>query len=216
MPLTPPPDDLTRFPRRRTSPSVRTLYRIFRERNQDTGEKNSPWHFSTITIGSTGRNRFDVPQPNGTCYWSSQRYGAWVEVFQGCTRVDRADALLRRICTGQAPSLRLANLLSPKAGHFGITAAISTQPNYLLPQQWAEALRLRGFDGLVGTCSHDPSSKALNVAVFGEADTQSSQPPWTTSSTRLDQDTTLGIELAKLGVSIERVPYDVQTTTPPP
>ena len=215
MPRTPPPADLAGSPSRRNTPSVRTLYRIFWNRDQVTGAQNSPWRFSTMTSGSTGRNRFDVPEPNGTCYWSSRRYGAWVETFQGCTRVDLSDARHRRIWTGHAPVLRLANLLAPKAYPFGITAAISTQPEYALPQQWAEALRRHGFDGLVGSCSHDPSSDALNVAVFGKAGTPRSQPGWTTTSNRLEEDMTLLTELAKLGVHLARVPYDVQTTTPP-
>jgi hypothetical protein len=53
------------------------------------------------------------------------------------------------------------------------------------------------------------------VAVFGKAGTPRSQPGWTTTSNRLEEDMTLLTELAKLGVHLARVPYDVQTTTPP-
>jgi RES domain len=211
MPLTPPPADLEGFPPRRTSASLRTLYRISWHRDRVTGALNNPWRFSTIP---SGPNRFDVPAPNGTCYWSSRRYGAWVEVFRGA-KVDLSDARARRIWTGHAPVIRMANLLSPRAYRYGVTAAISTQPDYGLPQQWAEALRQHGFDGLVGRCSHDPTSTALNVAVFGKAGTPRSQPGWTTSSNRLEQDMALLSEVAVLGVQLAPAPFDVPTTAAP-
>jgi hypothetical protein len=188
MPLTAPPADLAGFPPRRSTSSVRVLYRIFWHRDRGTGAPNSPWRFSTTP---PGHNRYDVPAPNGTCYWTNRRYGAWVEVFRGAKLVDASDVRRRRIWTGNAPVLRLANLRAPKAYSYGVTAAISTQPDYTLPQQWAEALRRHGFDALVGSCSHDPSSTALNVAVFGKAGTPRTQPRWTTSRNRIEQDTEL-------------------------
>lgn len=211
MPLQPPPVDLTGFPSRRTTSSLRTLYRIFWNRDQVTGATNRPWRFSTILARN---NRFDVPAPRGTCYWSSRPYGAWVEVFRGMV-VDVADARRRRIWTGRAPVLHLANLKASKAYPYGITAAISTQPDYMLPQQWAEALRRHGFDGLVGTCSRDPTSAALNVAVFGKAGTPRSRAGWRTSWNRIEDDVELLAEIATLGVHLAPVPYDVQTITPP-
>jgi hypothetical protein len=213
MPLGPPPASLVGFPPRRPSASLRTLYRIFWHRDPVTGVENSPWRFSAIP---GGRNRFDVPVPNGTCYWSSRRYGAWVEVFRGAKVVDVSDMRARRLWTGHAPVLRLANLLAPKAYSCGVTAAISTQPDYRLPQQWAEALRLRGFEGLVGSCSHDPGSTALSVAVFGKAGTPRTQPRWRTSSARVENDLLLVSELAKFGVYATPVPYNVATVRPPP
>lgn len=212
MPLRPPPASLAGFPPRRTSASLRTLYRIFWHRDLATGVENSPWRFSTLPGGD---GRFDVPAPNGTCYWSSRRYGAWVEVFRGVRAVDVSDARARRMWTGNAPVLRLANLLAPKAYSYGVTAAISTQPDYRLPQQWAEALRQSGFDGLVGSCSHDPGSNALSVAVFGKAGTPRTQPRWKTRSARIENDSALLRELARLGVYVMPVPFNVPTVKPP-
>jgi hypothetical protein len=212
MPLSPPPTNLSGFPSRRPAASLRTLYRIFWSRDQVTGAVNSPWRFSTIP---DGRNRFDVPSPNGTCYWSDRRYGAWVEVFRGATLVNGSDARARRLWTGHAPALHLADLLSPKAYPFGITAAISTQPDYELPQQWAETLRKHGFAGLAGSCSHDPSSGALNVAVFGKAGTPRSQPHWQTRSNRIEEDLYLLNELVDFDVHIAPVPFEVPTISAP-
>ena len=113
-----------------------------------------------------------------------------------------------------APPLRLADLLSPRSYRYGITAAISTQPEHGLPQQWAVALRGIGFAGLVGSCSHDPASAALNVAVFGQEGASAAQLGWATTSGRIEHDTALLAELASFGVHLAPVPYDVPTIAP--
>ena len=213
MPLRPPPPptELTGFPRRRSSARVRTLYRIFWHRDR-TGALNSPWRFSSLPSASEGR--FDLPAPNGTCYWSSDRYGAFVEVFRGARTVEQSDLAHRRLATGSAPALVLAHLLAPRALPFGVTAAISTQPDYGLPQQWAASLHAAGFHGLVGTCSHDPSSAALNIAVFGPAGAPGAVSGWTTSAGPVLSDDALLRELAAFGVRIVPVPHTVPITTP--
>lgn len=212
MPLRPPPADLTRFPLRRPGPSTRTLHRLFRRRDRSTGEVRGPWQFSHRERPRSGR--FDLPLPDGTCYWSSRRYGAFVEAFRGVAVVAQEDLRARRLATAQAPDLRLADLLSPRALPFGITAAISTQPDYALPQQWAEALRGAAFEGLVGTCSHDPASKALNVAVFGEAGAPGEVAGWRTSDGPALTDPVLLSELVAYGIRIVPVPHEVQISEP--
>lgn len=214
MPLRPPPaqiSGLSGFPTRRPSVSLRRLYRIYWHRDRVTGAVNSPWRFSAVP---PGLGRFDLPSPEGTCYWSTRRYGAWVEVWRGATTVDLVDARARRLWIAQAPPLRLANLLSEAAYRYGVTAAISTEPDYDLPQQWAVALRRAGFAGLVGSCSHDPASVALNVAVFGREGTPRRQRGWTTTSGRIEHDAVLLTELAALGVRVAPAPFDVPTSSP--
>ena len=102
----------------------------------------SPWRFSAIP---PGHRRFDLSRPHGTCYWSSRRYGAWVEVWRGVTMVDLDDALKRRLWVGHAPAMHLANLLSPRAYGYGITAALSTQPAWGLK----DPARLRTSSGRI-------------------------------------------------------------------
>lgn len=207
MPLKSPPTNLTGFPVRRRSAATQNLFRIFWYRDP-AGNRTSVWNFTT------GANRFDIPAPNGTCYWSDRRYGAWVEVFRGAKIVDTADAAQRRLWSGSAPVLRLADLLAPKAYAFGVTAAISTIADYTKPQEWATELHNRGFDGVVGTCSHDPSSTALNVAVFGRAGTPRSQPGWRTAAGRIETDIVLLRELAQLGVIVAPAPHSVPISAP--
>lgn len=209
MPLQPPPADLTGFPARRSSAAVRTLYRIFWHRDRTTGAVKSPWRFASLPSARSGR--FDLPDPDGTCYWSDRRYGAWIEVFRGVKLINGADVAARRLWTGEAPVLRLANLRLQKAYPFGVTAAISTQPDYTLPQQWAAALKSLGFQGVVGSCSHDPASKALNVAVFGASGSPTSRAGWTNTASSIETDPALLRELAAFGVHVAAVPYDVKT-----
>jgi hypothetical protein len=212
MPLAPPPAALGGFPSRRPGASLRRLFRSCWHRDRVTGAVNSsPWRFGAIPPGA---GRFDLPTPDGTCYWSDRRYGAWLEVWRGASTIDLVDARARRLWTAQAPPLRLADLLSPRSYHYGITADISTQPEHALPQQWAAALHGVGFAGLVGSCSHDPASAALNVAVFGQEGTPAAQPDWATTSGRIEHDTALLAELASFGVHLAPVPYDVPTIAP--
>jgi hypothetical protein len=212
MPLQPPPDPLDAFPERPPGDQPHTLYRIFWHRNPATGDLNSPWRFSSVP---PGWNRFDLPDPEGTCYWSDRRYGAFLEVFRGATLIADTDVRARRIWTGTAPHLRLADLLAEAAYALGVTAAISTQPDYALPQAWAAILRHLGFDGLVGTCSHDPTSDALNIAVFGDAGTPNAVDGWTVDSAIIEDDTELIHEIAAFGARIVPVPFDVAVSPPP-
>lgn len=210
MPLQSPPDDLSEFPSRTTP--LGTLYRIFWHRDPHTGDVNSPWRFSSVP---PGLRRFDLRQPSGTCYWSDLRYGAFLEVFRNCAVVADADVKNRRLWVGNATELALADLLAPHTAALGITAAISTQPDYEKPQEWAAALAGLGFDGLVGTCSHDPTSAALNVAVFGVAGTPDEQPGWSVAAKLVGDDAELSTELVAFGIRIARVPYDVTVVVPP-
>lgn len=213
MPLQPPPRTLAGFPTRPPSPTTRTLYRIAWHRDRTSDTPNGPWRFSSRSSTSSGR--FDLPVPDGTCYWSSHRYGAWLEAFRGAKLVDAADAAARRLWTATAPLLRLADLLSPKAYLYGVTAAISTQPDYTVPRLWAAALHADGFQGLVGTCSHDTTSTALNVAVFGTAGSPRRRRGWTTRAAPIDSDLDLLGELAAFGVHVADVPYHIETMPPP-
>ena len=51
--------------------------------------------------------------------------------------------------------------------------AIHTQPDYTVPQAWAEAFAASGFGGIRYRLSHDPAQRELGVVVFGDAGEQS-------------------------------------------
>jgi hypothetical protein len=92
--------------------------------------------------------RFDLIQPDGTCYLATdiatalrERFGhdlvrQGVVTFQAAART--------HVSTLRVPSGRwLANTCSPAAANFGMTREIGTCPSYDIPQAWAEAF----FDG---------------------------------------------------------------------
>lgn len=205
-----PPADLTSFPIRPRSRAPRTMHRIYWHRNRQ-GELNSAWNF---TSNPPGRNRFDLPAPQGTCYWSDRAYGSFVEVFRGITVLAPSDVQRRRLFTASAPPLRLADLTAPAAYPFGVTVELSSSSEYDMAQQWAQRLATRGVDGLLSLCRHDPSGRARNVAVFGPAGTPARRLGWSVQRHRLDGDAELMADLRRLGVRTVPIPFSVPTVSP--
>jgi hypothetical protein len=126
-----PPADLLRFPRSRLQPSV-LLYRA-----HSTGR--SPWWFSSDLSG-----RFDLIQPNGTCYLATDVATALRERFghdlvrQGVVTFEAAART--QVSKVQISSARwLANTCSPAAANFSMTREIGTCPSYDIPQAWTAA-----------------------------------------------------------------------------
>lgn len=206
-----PPDDLNGFPRLQAADTPAHLFRIFHLRNL-AGRLNPPWRFSTRPPGDS---RFDLDQPEGTCYWSDRRYGSWVEVFRGTGVVDRADVTRRALFTASPPPLDLADTLAHAAHAFGVTAELSTLVPYDRPQAWARAIRRAAFDGLVGICRHDPSLQARNFAIFGPAGVVVRRRGWVTSRSSPLADAVLGDELRELEVQVAAVPFTVPITPGP-
>lgn len=213
--LQPPPATLTGFPRLPARSQPRELYRIFHARHRTTGLLTPPWYDSSTVAGQPAQGgRFDLDPPMGTCYWSDRRYGAWVEVFRGVRMLDPADARKRRLFVATPPKQRIADLTALAAYRFGVTAEVSTTPDYALPREWAAALAAHGFAAVRGTCRHDPTSRAHNIAVFGRAGASARRAGWRTRRTRVETDARLLRELARLHVSIAPIPHTVATVRP--
>jgi hypothetical protein len=158
--LRPPPEEpgsLADFPSRPLSPET-PLFRVVRK-------GNGPWWF-----GSTLEGRFDLPEPEGTCYLADDPLAALLELIgpeleSGAVSADFLRE--RRIRELQVPEeIEVADLTSRKASGFGITAEIGTIVPYALPQAWALRLRAAGSEGLVYWLRHDPS-RAGGYALFG-------------------------------------------------
>lgn len=130
-----PPANLSTFPR------SRLLHRDLLYRAHTAGR--SPWWFSSDLSG-----RFDLIQPNGTCYLATDVIFALRERFghnlvrQGVVTFETAAKT--QVSMLQIPSTRyLAKTCSPAAANFGMTREIATCPSYNIPQAWAKAF----FDG---------------------------------------------------------------------
>jgi len=156
-PLGLPPDDLTRFPAFGVD-RRRSLYRIHRS---DVG----PWWFS-----GDGSGRFDLLDGRGSCYLAVTPIGAFIEVFRVGTVIPEAEIEARSLSSLTPPTrTRLADCTVSAARKFGITGAIHTQPDYTVPQAWAEAFAASGFGGIRYRLSHDPAQRELGVVLFGDA-----------------------------------------------
>jgi hypothetical protein len=156
-PLGLPPDDLSRFPAFGVD-RRRSLYRIHRT---DAG----PWWFS-----GEGSGRFDLRDGRGSCYLAVTPVGAFIEVFRVATVIPEAEVEARSLSSLVPPArARLADCTVSAARKFGITGAIHTQPDYTVPQIWAEAFAAAGFDGIRYRVSHDPAQRELGAVLFGDA-----------------------------------------------
>lgn len=151
------PGSLADFPSRPLSPEI-PLFRVVRK-------GYGPWWF-----GSTLEGRFDLPEPEGTCYLAGDPLAALLELIgpeleSGAVSADFLQG--RRMRELRVPEeVELADLTSRKASGFGITAEIGTIVPYALPQAWAARLRADGSGGLVYWLRHDPS-RAEGHALFG-------------------------------------------------
>jgi hypothetical protein len=160
-PLGLPPEDLTRFPAIDVD-RRRSLYRIHRS---DVG----PWWFSGDSTG-----RFDLRDGRGSCYLAVTPVGAFIEVFRVATVIPEAEVEARSLSSLVPPArTRLADCTVSAARKFGITGAIHTQPDYTVPQAWAEAFAASGFGGIHYRLSHDPAQRELGIVLFGIAGEQS-------------------------------------------
>ena len=157
-PLGSPPADLTGFPRW-ILPQTRALYRIHR---RDRG----PWFFDN---GPSGR--FNLSGAYGTCYLALAPEGAFLETLGRQGRlIDPTEVARRAVSRLYVPrAMVLANAGHARARGFGITAGISAieEPNRASTRTWAEAFHAAGFRGIRYRVSHDPSQRAIAVALFG-------------------------------------------------
>ncbi len=158
--LAPPPADpaeLSGFPARQLAPET-PLFRVVRK-------GNGPWWF-----GSTFEGRFDLPEPEGTCYLAGDPLAALLELIgpELDGGVVSAEFLReRRVREVHVPAATdLADFTSRKASGFGVTSEIGSMVPYAVPQAWAARLRDAGKAGLVYWLRHDPA-RGEGYALFG-------------------------------------------------
>ncbi len=154
-----PPEDctgLSRFPRKTISETT-ALWRVTRKGRE-------PWFFASGMEG-----RFDLPDPEGTCYLGFDPLAALLEVLAGSAIVSTTFLEDRRIRKLALPEARTAaDMTSARAASYGITLEISTIVPYDIPQQWALCLSRAGRGGIVYFARHDPSA-ARSLALFGDS-----------------------------------------------
>ena len=153
-----PGPDLRRFPRRTLGPQTE-LYRVVRK---DLGP--CPWWFN-----SSGTGRFDLTEPDGTCYLATDEVMAILEV----AGPDRSAGMIaaellagRRLHKLRVPEKHsLADLTHRRAAGFGVTLEISNTPRYGLTRAWAKALSQGAHQGLFYFARHDPGAGRSVAAI---------------------------------------------------
>jgi len=171
IPPPPPGAELLQFPSRILEPTEsRPLYRITR-RLDAQGRIREPLYF-----GMSGKARFDLLAPNehktegaGTCYLGTTPLACFVEKFGDLRIVPPSEVAANVLATvGVTRELRVADMCDGRVlGRFGLTAEIWSTGNYVRPQEWARALHLAGFDGILYGTRHDPAGQLRAVAIFG-------------------------------------------------
>jgi len=210
MTLSPPSGGLEGFP---TATKGGPLWRLFLARDPSTGSVRPPFWFSSANNDDpVAGGRFGLQEPHGTCYFAESPQGAWLEVFR-TTMVALRDLRRRSLCVAIPPQpLMLADLTSRLARGFGITGDIHTCGDFTVSQQWAAALHVEGFGGVVGKIRHDPALEQASVALFGEAGAHSPGGwKWDVRTTKPADDLDLIASMAAWGIRVADIPYDVPT-----
>src|SRR5690606_18326146 len=104
------------------------------------------------TVGGGGR--FDLPEPDGTCYVADSARVALRErlgpVLGGAASIPRA-AVAGVVVSHLAlvSDANLANTRVTAAADFGVLRELTTMASYEIPRAWARAFRAAGFAGVV-------------------------------------------------------------------
>jgi hypothetical protein len=119
-----------------------------------------------------GTGRFDpVGSGRGACYLAEKPLGAWVEVFRQRVLIDDVEVLERALAHVRlGRDIRLADLTSRRALHFGVTASLGANEDYGGSQAFALRALEAGFGGIRYFARHDPSQQLYGIALFGEAE----------------------------------------------
>lgn len=155
-----PSRDLTRFP----AIEFTNTQQLFRA----VTIGRTPWWF-----GSDGSQRFDVPEPGGTCYvgldiaTAIREKGRRPVLSSG--KLEPGFLASFDVYELRLPStIRVAKSLDDSAVDFGVNHELATVGDYSLTCLWAEAFVSAGFEGLFYSSRFTSGEKANAVAVFGD------------------------------------------------
>lgn len=203
-----PPDesvDHAAFPRR-TLTARRRWWRnhTLRADSPDGGA----WWFSS------GSGRFDLPEPEGTCYLASTPEAAvmelvgWSHARHGWVPADLLEE--RVVSTLHLPaSVRAADCAGEGARQWRVTNELTSTSAYDVAQAWARVFRRDGFGGVLGALRFSPG-EARGLALFGTAGAP--DPAWDGD----DEPVAVGDLAAGMGIEVVAPPgiADVEIVRP--
>jgi hypothetical protein len=190
-----------------------TLFRIFKSYSLDSSPR-SPWNFSSVNAERS--NRFDLPEPNGSCYFASTEYGAWLETIRGprvVTRQQVENLSIARV-SRKTTSIPLADLTSAKSTSYGVTLDVATGDDYSQTQEIAHLLWNARFKGVRTFLRRSPSARVYTFGIFGSVGVQLANRGWkATSSNLIDETQLLRLAVAD-GFKVVDIPADMRITQP--
>ena len=168
---------------------------------------NGPWWFA-----SSGRGRFDLGEPRGTCYVAFDERTAIREtvgeVLATAGIISREFADERVLSRLRIPARRtLADTCAEAAADYGLTRELCTVTPYTIPQQWAVALA-RSCDGLRYQTRFTTGTAANAAALLDDAGARES---WAVD----DAPEPFAAAARRCGFAVGSVPRTVRIVQPP-
>ncbi len=216
-----PPADLRDFPQT-VWQAGRRAHRIYRHTDPQTGAPRAPLHFASGT-GAAHEGRWDLPQPNGSCYLADDAAVCVLEVLApdlapGGPRRLASETWLRQrrrvevVATDDVTGH--ADLDADAAFGYGVAGDLHTTDDRGLTQRWAAELRRHGHVGLRAHARTPPAGSAGTWTLFGPGGAAGVPPqPGLVAGapTTLHDDAALLRRLADHGVEFLPVPNEVDT-----
>lgn len=122
---------------------------------------------------SSGGGRFDLPEPDGTCYLASTAAAAVMELTgpsyarNGWVPADLLDG--RVVSALRLPaSVRAADCADERARRWRVTNELTSTSSYDVSQAWARVFHRDGFGGVLAALRFSPGEDR-GLAVFGSA-----------------------------------------------
>lgn len=179
--------DFTRFPRK----TLRSGSEWYRQHADLSTSDRGAWWFASCPVGGTGKGRFDLPEPDGTCYLATTELGAVNELIgpdcadRGWVDADLVDGrVLSRLRLPR--DVKAADTTSDRATQFRATNELPVTERYDLTQEWASTFREAGFGGVYASLRFTPGA-SRGLALFGAAGVPSPELPGDSDPTPVRQ-----------------------------
>ncbi len=215
-----PPADLTGFPQA-VWQAGRRAHRVFRHTDPETGRPRTPLFFASGT-GAAHEGRWDLPEPEGSCYHADDEVVCVLEALAPDLPTDGPPRLAsdtwlvqrRRIEVSARTDISgYADLDAEEAFGFGVAGDLhTTTDDRHLTQRWAAELRGHGYAGVRAHARTPPAAGAGTWTLFGPAGPAITPPDPALElgpTTSLHDDAALLRRLRRYGVAFLPVPNDV-------
>ncbi len=189
------------------------IYRIYRSYYED-GSHRSPWFFSSTSVENP--SRFDLPEPKGTCYFASTKFGAWSETFRGPRVTSRQEVEKRSLVRAHRKNqvLPLSDLTSRGSTSYGLTLDVAAGGDYSQTQEIARLLFKANSKGVRSFLRKSPTALLYTFGIFGSAGAHSSARGWKSETSKLMDETELLETAVEYGYKVVDIPHEMPIAQP--